>query len=125
MESSVRERAVVLFGALAHDTRLRIVELLVDGERTVNDVAATLGLQQTTASQHLRVLTNAGLLAVEQRRSSRYYRLRGPRVGRVMGLIEEFCQVHGLYGATGAPIGPSPASSEGERHSELSVAGRA
>ncbi len=116
MESSVRERAVILFGALAHDTRLRILELLLDGERTVNDVAATLGLQQTTASQHLRVLTSAGILAVEQRRSSRYYRLRGPRVPRVMGLIEEFCQVHGLYGAAGGPSPKPPAQADDRQH---------
>lgn len=99
MEESIRERAAILFGALAHTTRLRIVEHLAQGEMTVNEVAAMLGVHQTSASQHLAVLTRAGILAVERRGTSRFYRLRGPRVGRVVGLIDEFCQVHGLYGS--------------------------
>jgi DNA-binding transcriptional ArsR family regulator len=102
MDKHIRERAGALFGALAHPTRLRIVELLLEGEKTVNDIAATLGVLQSGTSQHLAILTRAGVLVVEQRGSSRYYRVRGPRVARILTLIEEFCTVHGLYGTDDA-----------------------
>jgi len=75
------------------------VELLLDGERTVNDIASTLGTLQSSASQHLAILMRAGVLAVDERGVSRFYRVRGPRIARILVLIEEFCQIHDLYGA--------------------------
>lgn len=99
MNSATRERACDLFGALAHPVRLRIVELLCEGERTVGEVAAEMKIGQSGASQHLAQLARAGVLAVERRGTSRYYRVRGPRIGKILTLIEEFCHVHSLYGA--------------------------
>jgi ArsR family transcriptional regulator, virulence genes transcriptional regulator len=101
MDKHIRERAGLLFSALGHTTRLRIVELLLEGERSVNEIAAALSLQQSSTSQHLAVLTRAGVLVVEQRGAMRCYRIRGPRIGRIMALIEEFCTVHSLYGSEG------------------------
>ncbi len=98
MDKRTRDRASLLFGALANPTRLRIVELLCGGERTVNDVAAALNLPQPSTSQHLAVLARAGVLAVEPRGASRIYRVRGPRIVRILALIEEFCAIHSLYG---------------------------
>jgi len=99
MDRRVRERAGVLFAAMGHPTRLRIVELLLEGERTVNEIAAALELPQSGTSQHLAVLTRAGVLAAQPRGTARLYRVRGPRIGRILALIEEFCAVHSLYGA--------------------------
>jgi ArsR family transcriptional regulator len=98
MKNIVRERAVQLFAALAHPGRLRIVELLSQEEMTVNQIAAALGMGQSGASQHLAILTRAGVLTVEPQGASRIYRVRGPRITRILGLIEEFCTVHELYG---------------------------
>ena len=99
MNALVCERAGQLFAALSHPARLRMTELLCVGERTVNEIAAELHLSQSGASQHLAVLARAGVLAVEQHGVSRRYRVRGPRIRRILDLIEEFCQVHELYGA--------------------------
>lgn len=98
MKAQTRERAGLLFGALANSTRLRIVERLRDGGKTVNEIAADLGISQSGTSQHLAVLTRAGVLIVEPRGATRLYRVRGPRILRILNLIEEFCEVHGLYG---------------------------
>lgn len=115
MERLIRQRAGEIFGALSHPTRLRMVELLLNDEKTVNDIAATLGLLQSGTSQHLAVLTRAGVLSVEQRGASRCYRVRGPRVGRILSLIEEFCGVHGLEGSAEDDEGTVLAERDGLR----------
>lgn len=101
MEPAIRERSSLLFGALSHETRLRIIEILVDGGKTVTQIQQTLGITQSGTSQHLAILARSGVLAVEQHGTSRIYRLRGPRIPRILDLIEEFCQVHQLYGSDG------------------------
>jgi DNA-binding transcriptional ArsR family regulator len=98
MDTPVRLRATRLFGALANETRLRIIELLQEKELTVGEIAKALGILQSGASQHLAILTRSGVLAVERNGTSRIYRLRGPRIPRVLETIEDFCQVHNLYG---------------------------
>src|SRR5690242_1310969 len=110
MNTATRERASQLFAALSNPSRLRIVELLCRDEITrgvegagggvantglsVNEISATLSLGQSATSQHLATLTRAGILVVEPKGTSRIYRLRGPRIHRILALIEEFCQVH-------------------------------
>lgn len=101
MNEPTRTRASQLFKALSNPARLRIVELLCDPGgpvMSVNDICAALDLGQSATSQNLSVLTQAGVLVVEQKGTSRLYRVRGPRIGRILVLIEEFCHVHSLFG---------------------------
>src|SRR5690348_14345920 len=98
MNEPTRLRVSQLFAALSHPTRLRIVELLCDQEMSVNQIHRALSLSQSATSQNLTMLARVGVLKVEQQGTSRIYRLRGPRIARILGLIEEFCQVHALYG---------------------------
>lgn len=60
------KKTTALFKALAHDTRLRILNLLLGGEVCVCRIMEILHLPQSTASRHLGILKNAGL--VEDRR---------------------------------------------------------
>lgn len=60
------KKTTALFKALAHDTRLRILNLLLGGEVCVCRIMEILQLPQSTASRHLGILKNAGL--VEDRR---------------------------------------------------------
>jgi DNA-binding transcriptional ArsR family regulator len=62
--------------ALAEPNRLQIVELLHDGPRPVGDIADRLRLHQPQVSKHLRVLTDAGLVQVQQAAQRRIYGLR-------------------------------------------------
>ncbi len=66
--------------ALGHGARLEIIELLAQGERTVETLAGRCGLSVAGASQHLRLMRRAGLLA--SRRSGKHvlYRLSDPSV---------------------------------------------
>ncbi len=98
MDQATTERAAALFGALAHPVRLRIAEALTAHSMTVNEVAHQMGIGQSGASQHLSQLARVGILVSEPKGTSRYYRVRGPRIEMILSLIEEFCQVHSLYG---------------------------
>ncbi len=98
MNERTRERASQLFSALSNPSRLRITELLCTAEMSVNEICAALSLGQSATSQNLAALTRAGVLVVEHRGASRIYRVRGPRIARILALIEEFCQIHELYG---------------------------
>ena len=65
-----------MLAALGEPNRLRIIELLRAGPRPVNDIHVRLKLRQSQASQHLKVLRDVGLVAMEPRAQQRLYRLR-------------------------------------------------
>ena len=94
MDEGTLDFAVQLFSALAHPTRLRIVELLTVSARTVNEVAHCLGILQPNASQHLAILNRAGVVKVTPDGVARNYSLRGPRIARVLRLVNEFRSFH-------------------------------
>jgi DNA-binding transcriptional ArsR family regulator len=62
--------------ALGEPNRLRILELLRAGPRSVNDIHVRLKLRQSQASQHLKVLKEVGLVEMEPRAQQRLYGLR-------------------------------------------------
>lgn len=62
--------------ALAEPNRLHIVELLLDGPRTVGEIADQLNLHQPQASKHLRVLSDAGIVEVHPNANKRIYKLQ-------------------------------------------------
>ncbi|MFE0755001.1 ArsR/SmtB family transcription factor [Inquilinus sp. NPDC058860] len=63
------------FAALADPTRLRIVEMLAQGERSAGDIAAQFAMSGPAVSQHLKVLREAGLIAVRAEAQRRIYAL--------------------------------------------------
>lgn len=65
-----------LFRALAHPARVRALELLVDGERSVGDMAPLVGLELSHLSQQLAVLRRAGLVVTRKEGSSVFYAIR-------------------------------------------------
>jgi len=64
------------FDVLAEPTRRRILDLLRDDERPVNELVSTLKVSQPGVSKHLRVLREAGLVEVRVDAQRRLYRLR-------------------------------------------------
>ena len=67
------------FAVLADPHRRRILDVLRDGERPVNDLVDGLSVSQPTVSKHLKVLRDAGLVEVRRDAQRRLYRLRpGP-----------------------------------------------
>jgi DNA-binding transcriptional ArsR family regulator len=64
------------FDVLAEPTRRRILDLLRDTERPVNELVTTLNASQPGVSKHLRVLREAGLVEVRTDAQRRLYRVR-------------------------------------------------
>ena len=64
------------FSVLAEPNRRRILDLLRERERTVNELVEHLDLSQPAVSKHLKVLREAGLVEVRQDAQRRWYRLR-------------------------------------------------
>lgn len=94
MDDDTISFSITLFQALAHPTRLRMVELLTEKSRTVGEVTEALGLLQPNASQHLAILSRAGIVKVIPDGASRCYVLRGPRIARILELVDKFRQIH-------------------------------
>lgn len=67
--------AAKLYRGLGDPTRLRLLLALLDGERRVVDLVATVGLAQSTVSAHLACLKDCGLLEVRPQGRQSFYRL--------------------------------------------------
>jgi len=80
---------VQILKALAHPTRLFLVETLAEGERCVCELTDSVGDDMSTVSKHLTVLREAGVLASERRGQQIFYQLRVPCVLDVFSCIEE------------------------------------
>lgn len=87
LHSHYEARARIL-KALAHPTRLFIVEELKSGERCVNELTGMVGADVSTISKHLSVLKNAGIVSDEKRGNSIYYSLRVPCILDFMQCVE-------------------------------------
>ncbi|MCK4535824.1 MAG: winged helix-turn-helix transcriptional regulator, partial [Desulfuromonadales bacterium] len=79
-----RERKAILdarakvLKAMAHPSRLFIIEELEKGERCVCDLTEQIGVDVSTVSKHLSVLKQAGIVLDDKRGNQVFYRLRVP-----------------------------------------------
>src|ERR1700687_6370021 len=80
MPDSLQSFKAELFKALAHPTRIRILELLRDGEKNVGELMAALRLEGSSVSQQLAILRMKNIVDTRKVGSTIYYRLRGDDV---------------------------------------------
>jgi ArsR family transcriptional regulator len=74
------KREAAVFKALAHPSRLLVVDELSKGERCVCELTAMIGSEMPTVSRHLSILKNAGIVSDDKRGAQVYYRLEMPCV---------------------------------------------
>jgi DNA-binding transcriptional ArsR family regulator len=74
--------------AMAHPSRLCIVEELAKHERCVCELTEMIGADMSTVSKHLTVLKQAGIVADEKRGAMVFYRLRVPCLGKLFESVE-------------------------------------
>lgn len=77
LRANAAGRAAVV-KAMAHPTRLLVMESLMAGERCVNDLTDLAGCDITTLSKHLALMRRSGLLACEKRGLQVFYRIACP-----------------------------------------------
>ena len=73
--------------ALADPTRILMLYALEDGPRNVTDLSSTLGITQPTASRHLKVLRDRGLVQPERSGVVIHYHLRDRRILEALDLL--------------------------------------
>ncbi|QLY28141.1 ArsR/SmtB family transcription factor [Nocardia huaxiensis] len=80
--------------ALANGKRLELLDLLAQGERTVEALAAAAGLNLTTASAHLQTLKHAGFVTARRDGVRIHYRLAGEDVAQLFALLRKVAETH-------------------------------
>jgi DNA-binding transcriptional ArsR family regulator len=86
------ELASDLLRAMAHPQRLRVLCLLVEGERSVGDINREIDLSQSALSQHLAKLREEGLVATRKEAQTVYYSLTpGPALAVIRTLHDAYC----------------------------------
>lgn len=95
MQDSLRRFKAGVFQALAHPTRIALVELLRDeGEVPVSRLYERLGLEQANVSQHLAVLRSRQIVVGRKDGNQVFYSLRDPILGKVLDLMRQYFQAH-------------------------------
>ena len=74
------------FRVLGDRTRLRIVELVSDGERSVGELAQLLGVPQPKVSNHLACLRWCGFVTTRREHRTIHYRIADPRVAELLSV---------------------------------------
>ncbi|UGT68351.1 metalloregulator ArsR/SmtB family transcription factor [Nocardia gipuzkoensis] len=80
--------------ALGSGKRLELLDLLAQGERTVEALATAAGLNLTTASAHLQTLKQAGFVATRREGVRIHYRLAGDDVAQLFALLRKVAETH-------------------------------
>jgi len=80
--------------ALGNGRRAELVDVLAQGERHVDELAAEIGQSLANTSFHLRVLANAGLVTTRRDGTRIYYRLTSPRVGDLWSALRDVTAAH-------------------------------
>ena len=86
-------RATEFLKALAHESRLMILCILAEGEKSVSELEDMLSLRQPTVSQQLARLRGDGLVATRRDGKAIYYRLASEEARIVIGAVYDvFCR---------------------------------
>jgi DNA-binding transcriptional ArsR family regulator len=87
LSAEALEQVAAYFQALSEPTRLRILNILREGERNVGELAELCGFTAANVSRHLALLTKHGLVARESRGTSVYYRIADESVYQLCDLV--------------------------------------
>jgi DNA-binding transcriptional ArsR family regulator len=88
--TTLREFKAQIFQALAHPTRIAVVEALRNGEQGAGTLLAKLQVEQANLSQHLAILRAKQVVVARKAGNQVYYRLRDPVLTRVLDLLREY-----------------------------------
>lgn len=91
---TLRQFKASIFQALAHPTRIAIVEVLRDGELPAGSIIERLGLEQANASQHLSILRAKQIVTSRKEGNQVFYSVRDPLLIEVLDIMRRYFQAH-------------------------------
>jgi ArsR family transcriptional regulator len=94
MQDTLRQFKAEFFQALAHPTRIAIVEQLRDGELSAGALIESLGIEQANASQHLSVLKAKNILVSRKAGNQVFYSVRDPLIIKVLDIMRRYFHAH-------------------------------
>ncbi len=108
-KDAVFEQFARVSKALASPKRLELIDLLAQGERTVEALARAANLGVTSCSAHLQTLKQSRLVATRKEGTKVYYRLAGPDVAALYGHLQQVAAAHlaDVTAASAAYLGPA------------------
>lgn len=86
------EQRVVVAKALAHSSRMMILDVLQEGEMCVSDLTKMVGADQSTVSKHISILKNAGLVHSRKDGLNVFYQLTCPCIQNFFDCLEQIPQ---------------------------------
>lgn len=94
MQDALRQFKATIFQALAHPTRIAVLELLRDQELAVSVIIERLGLEPANASQHLAILRARHIVTSRKQGSQVFYSVRDPLIIEVLDIVRRYFQIH-------------------------------
>ena len=94
MPDSLRQFKANIFQALAHPTRIAVIEVLRDGELSAGAIIERLGLEQANASQHFSILRAKQIVGSRKEGNQVFYFVRDPLLIEVLDIMRRYFQAH-------------------------------
>jgi ArsR family transcriptional regulator len=94
MQDSLRQFKADIFQALAHPTRIAILEFLGEGELSAGALIEKLGMEQANVSQHLAVLRAKQIVVNRKAGNQVFYSIRDPIIIKVLHLMRTYFHAH-------------------------------
>jgi DNA-binding transcriptional ArsR family regulator len=94
MAQALQHFKAELFKALAHPTRIRLLELLAEGEKSVGELQLALSSEGSSVSQQLAILRMKHLVDTRRAGTTIFYRLRDPQVTQLLAVARCMFDAH-------------------------------
>ncbi len=79
---------IKLLKAMGDETRIKILQYLLNGEKCACTIVPFIGKAQPTVSQHLKVLVEAGILDVRRDGTNMLYKIKSDKAVRIMEILD-------------------------------------
>lgn len=89
MEKRIYQLHAELCATMANPTRLEVINLLREEEKSVGELALKAGVSQANMSQHLNILRQKGIVLARRAGVSVYYRLANPKILKAFDILKE------------------------------------
>jgi DNA-binding transcriptional ArsR family regulator len=93
LPDQIFETAAECLKVMAHPVRLKMVNILMQGEFAVHEIAEACSSSPNQACEHLRLLKGHGFLSSERRGRTVYYKITTPQLPGLIECIRKNCQI--------------------------------